>query len=148
MRDDISVAAKCLSKCCLSLQERPSIIGASLGVFAGFVMYAGLVLILSMSFNSVLEARCGPLGAEIGVKNNDLWKIIEGILFPLTCTYFEVLIVVVTAAGVGGWYFQDDAPKTPALVGLKWAYTSSSGPAYLAIIICAPLMKLRDQLYG
>jgi len=145
----ISVAAKCLSKCCLSLQKRPSIIGACLGVFAGFVMYIGFWIGFAMSFFSNMEARCDRhSGAVIVIKENNTLMKIMGILCPFSYIYFEMLTIVVTAAGVGGWYFQDNAPKTPALVGLKWAYTSSSGAAFLSTIITWPIMLVRGYVHG
>lgn len=151
-RKKIDVAALCLSKCCLSLQERPSIVLAALGVFAGFAFYLGMWIGFMLNFFSHLEVKCSEFGAgaEITVKDNDTIMQIMGILVLPTYIYFEMMVVVVVACGVGGWYFQDgtDIPGNPACEGLKWAYTSSSGAVFLSTIITWPIIEIRNYIYG
>jgi hypothetical protein len=91
-----------------------------------------------------LEPKCFGTTAYIVPMDNSVLVQIMSILMVPSYIYFEMMLTVVTAAGVGGWYFQgQNTPSNPSIVGLKWAYGSSSGPIFLATIITWPIVEVR-----
>jgi len=151
-RADINIAAKCLGACCLSLFQNPFTFVSCLGVYAYFLFYIGLWIggILSI-FNSYAP-RCDEAGMPILDLRDPEGAIIEilALLLPLSYVYFEMMIVVVVACGVGGWYFQEDPerPHQPSLEGLKWAYSTSSGAVVLATVITTPIIWIRNYVHS
>jgi len=151
-KKNIDIASKCLSKCCQSLHENPSILLYSLGVFAYFLLYQGLWVGAILSIFNNFKAECtwdGRPGIQLMDPDSTQVQVLS-ILLPISYVYFEMMIVVVVACGVGGWYFQDDParPANASKEGLKWAYSTSSGAVMLATVITYPIVQVRNYIHS
>jgi len=146
-RQKIHVASICLSNCAHILLHRPMIIASSLIVFGAFVFYFGMWIGGVIQAEHILKVHCdiydGPR-IESGNFCGYCLSTVCLLLFP-TYIYFQMMYVPTSAAGVGGWYFKDDPdlPAQPAIEGLKWTFTSSSGPIFLTSMLSWPIINLR-----
>lgn len=148
----INVASICLSKCAHVLLHQPMIIASSLVVYAAFVGYVAMWIGGIMQVGHILRVDCtGHHGGSYFTPGDACPVCLFAVCFLLfpSFIYFNMMHVPVSAAGVGGWYFNDDpdVPKHPALVGLKWTFTSSSGPIFLTTLVAWPIVNLRILLH-
>ncbi|KAF4666068.1 hypothetical protein FOL47_004291 [Perkinsus chesapeaki] len=123
--DVISIASE-------GLRCSPTVIGVSILVEALYIGYIALwitFIIASFNVKEVDPNTCHLVEPEWIVVSR--W--IYGPMFFIFTYVFLNIKTVVCAAGIGAWYFPDpNAPIIPALKGLRWALTSSSGAIMFA----------------
>ncbi|KAF4673391.1 hypothetical protein FOL47_010637 [Perkinsus chesapeaki] len=132
----INRACKVISVAAYGLRKTPSVIIVSLvvkGLYVVYVVMWTIFMIRSAQAKSVKEKDCA-LEDEPWIQTA---RYIFGLLFWIFTYVFLNMKTVVCAAGIGAWYFPngDGEPTVPALKGLQWAFTSSSGAVMFAATI-------------
>ncbi|KAF4730952.1 hypothetical protein FOZ63_010180, partial [Perkinsus olseni] len=132
----INRACKVISVAAYGLRKTPWVIVTSLMVKVIYVLYVILwtiFMIRSAQAKSVKMSNC-TLEDEKWIQ---VARIIYGLLFWIFTYVFLNMKTVVCAAGIGAWYFPggDGEPTIPALRGLQWAFTTSSGAVMFAATI-------------
>jgi hypothetical protein len=67
---------------------------------------------------------------------------------PTTFFFFNASLCC-CATGLGAWYFHADdpqKPRSPAFVGLKWAFFDSTGPVFMASLIQYAVHEIRKLI--
>ncbi|KAF4757451.1 hypothetical protein FOZ63_003780, partial [Perkinsus olseni] len=128
----INRAAEVISVASAGLKATPTVIGVSVvveGLYVGYTVLWIVFVIATFSVKEVNEGSCRL--DEPGWVAASRW--IYGPMFFIFTYVFLNIKTVVCAVGIGAWYFPDsDAPMVPALKGLQWACTSSSGAIMFA----------------
>lgn len=148
MRKKIATAIEIIKIATTGLVETPSVFGASTVCFLMYGTYIAFweISVISSSGALALTDKTGdpePMmemeRCHLGVPGH-----IEGMIrfliicFVPTTFFFFNATMCCCATGLGAWYFhQDDPqrPRSPAFVGLKWAFFDSTGPVFLASLI-------------
>ncbi|KAF4673385.1 hypothetical protein FOL47_010631 [Perkinsus chesapeaki] len=132
----INRAAKVMSVAASGLRSTPSIIVVCLllkGIFVGYVILWIFFMVRSAQTKELNSSDCS-LRSSPGI---GFARFLFGLLFWIFTYVFLNMKTVVCAAGIGAWYFPngDGEPTVPALKGLQWAFTSSSGAVMFAATI-------------
>ncbi|KAF4662516.1 hypothetical protein FOZ61_002408 [Perkinsus olseni] len=132
----INCAAEVLSVAACGLRCTPSVVLASLllkGIFVAYVLLWTFFMVRSAQTKELDESNCS-LRSSPGI---GFARFLFGLLFWVFTYVFLNMKTVVCAAGIGAWYFPggDGEPTIPALRGLQWAFTTSSGAVMFAATI-------------
>jgi len=71
------------------------------------------------------------------------------VCFIPTTFFFLNASLCACATGIGAWYFHADdpqRPRSPAFVGLKWAFFDSTGPVFVASLIQYAVHEIRKLI--
>jgi len=71
------------------------------------------------------------------------------VCFIPTTFFFLNASLCACATGIGAWYFHADdpqRPRSPAFVGLKWAFFDSTGPVFVASLIQYAVYEIRKLI--
>lgn len=137
------------------LQETPSVFAACSVCFLMYATYIAFWEISIIASAGVLELVENP-GQTIydwppacELKQPEFVNIFRNILiwsFIPTTFFFLNASLCCCATGIGAWYFHADdpqRPRSPAFVGLKWAFFDSTGPVFAASLIQYVVHEIR-----
>eukprot|EP00746_Dinoflagellata_sp_MGD_P038775 gnl/MRDRNA2_/MRDRNA2_193283_c0_seq1.p1 gnl/MRDRNA2_/MRDRNA2_193283_c0~~gnl/MRDRNA2_/MRDRNA2_193283_c0_seq1.p1 ORF type:complete len:346 (+),score=48.62 gnl/MRDRNA2_/MRDRNA2_193283_c0_seq1:115-1038(+) len=68
-------------------------------------------------------------------------------MFVPTVYFLKNAVLIICTCGISGWYLHygdPNLPSNPALTGLQWAFTTSSGASYLAALVMYGIHELNS----
>lgn len=139
MRKQISFICTLVAAACTILKMRLSIFAAAFVLKLFWVCMLSLYFWFALAADRFVEVKETPFP---GAENSQpeifcsleptavLTKMNVGVAFLFFSLFLDMALVLVTAVGIGGYYFHRDdpsAPQYPAFTALGWAFSSSSG---------------------
>jgi hypothetical protein len=154
-RKKIKAAIDIIKIAMKGLQETPSVFAACSVCFLMYATYIAFWEISIIASAGVLQLVENP-GQTIydwppacELKQPEFVNIFRNILiwsFIPTTFFFLNASLCCCATGIGAWYFHADdpqRPRSPAFVGLKWAFFDSTGPVFAASMIQYVVHEIR-----
>jgi len=170
LRRKISVASETLVLCTRPLKDlgAKDIVPTLVPIFFAFMLYALIFSNFTWSLYDNFQWHCvinekgvwkgmriahvgKPTGKVfLGVTSQKIFIMPMALLLVLTYTYFENMVAVVVATGIGGWYFRGakQRPERPTRQGLRWAFSSSSHVIMFMSLVVKPIVTVRSVVYG
>lgn len=147
-RNKIKTAIEMLKLATHALGQTPSVFAANLVLFFVYVFYVAFwEMAIIASTGVVVLQDCERM--KPGFIDNAV-NFMVFMFLPMTFFFMNCKLVI-CACGLGAWYFHSDdpqKPKSPAFVGLKWAFYDSAGPTFVAALIQYAVHELRKVAVG
>jgi len=157
MRKKIMTAIDIVKIATTGLSETPSILGASTVCFLLYATYIAFWEIAVISSSGVVQLTdmthdpdewLNPCKIGIPGYMNGMVQFLTICFVPTTFFFFNANMCC-CATGLGAWYFHADdpqRPRSPAFVGLKWAFFDSTGPVFMASLIQYAVHEIKKLL--
>jgi hypothetical protein len=157
MRKKILVAIDIIKIATQGLVETPSVFGASTVCFLMYGTYIAFWEISVISSTGIMvltDTTADPDtygdACQVSVPGyvNGMVRFLIVCFVPTTFFFFNACLCC-CATGLGAWYFHADdpqKPRSPAFVGLKWAFFDSTGPVFVASLIQYAVYEIRKLI--
>lgn len=149
-RKAVDKAAKTLTVASGGLEEAPKIFATSSIVLLLFIGYVSIWVTFAIDAAKVWQVYEDEHGWGCNIKHSDFGQTVHklmGMCFFPCMLFMENAVVIISAAGIGAWYFHEDdehVPDCPSMVGLKWAFTTSSGVSFFNAMVVNVVRKFRE----